>query len=399
MEEARGILDRGAPVDRVRTLASLPLVRIQLLFPSKTTGSHIPSRPEGFIDSVIETLHDAMRMLGQTQPGLHNEPNNNTACDQAALRFFSPANQRMLGPLNRDQQVANDNPRPGRTRIRRRLPFVSPDVRKDTSPRTMLEGPAWSPLVTPPRALSKSSETKTPAWSPLIALPRTLSTSSEAKPPASGQQVALRRSSTTVSEGKPPVRNHRVTLPKPRPRTASEHNILSAGKHVVTWRKEPSTAPKDKYDSSSNGKSQRRLCKEALLGAAQKWRFAPRSERLKYLLCFDDNDDPAAHKPPDPAEIRKDRMRYEHYAFRSIEMDTHPMKMYGTWDLHDLDLLKFWVNMNQHRMRSNSLWPPGYQPQGLWQEFMGPFQNTEQLMVSVRGGDRGSPGSDMKFID
>lgn len=157
------------------------------------------------------------------------------------------------------------------------------------------------------------------------------------------------------------------TLTPPSVKATSQKQTAHPSSHVFPRREDWRKAAKQEYGTTTTGQSERRKCKEALLRQALTWRTAPSEKYLKYLLRFDDALDRAPKREMALAEVERDWVRYEVYvAERTLRDDRMPTTIYGTEDRFELDLLKLWVNTNQHRIPSRRPWPPDYQPRHLW---------------------------------
>ena len=102
----------------------------------------------------------------------------------------------------------------------------------------------------------------------------------------------------------------------------------------------------------------RRQFKDLLFQEAKQWSYAPADARLKELMHFEDDDDESW--APSSEKLGAEQRRYEMYARNSAEKDTQPIHIYGTPAWYELDRLRLWVNINQHR--DGSPWPPDYEP-------------------------------------
>ena len=82
--------------------------------------------------------------------------------------------------------------------------------------------------------------------------------------------------------------------------------------------------------------------------------------RLRSLIKLDSESDDQDVGPINPERIDSDRNNYQYYARHKQERDPEkPFSVYGLPEFRDLDVLRLWVNSNEHMYRT---WPPGYTP-------------------------------------
>lgn len=99
----------------------------------------------------------------------------------------------------------------------------------------------------------------------------------------------------------------------------------------------------------------RRAYKQNLFEEAKTWKGHPPEARLKSLIMLDDENDDQPRRLISRERIDNDRRHYEYYAEnRQPRKHTQPFSVYGTPEFHDLDVLKLWVNSNQH---TRDTWP------------------------------------------
>lgn len=163
--------------------------------------------------------------------------------------------------------------------------------------------------------------------------------------------------------------NPRDELTSPKDAIWPASGNQSPGNHfpspTVEPRSEEVAAPTaDSSDSPTaslnDPKAVLKQCKEELLEEARTWN-ALSEKALKAYMSFDAADDCRALKIPSPRNIEKEWKRIEQLVATRSGRVTEPMRVYGRLDLKDLNTLRFWVNLNQHKTsRGPHLFPPGY---------------------------------------
>ena len=107
--------------------------------------------------------------------------------------------------------------------------------------------------------------------------------------------------------------------------------------------------------------ARRRSYKEALLETTRTWPGPPTEALVRSLIKLDDEHDDR-RMFVEPEKLHKDWGYYEIYARIGRCQDSNqPFAVYGDPLFRDLDILKLWVNLNEHV--GGQTWPPGYTPQ------------------------------------
>ena len=167
------------------------------------------------------------------------------------------------------------------------------------------------------------------------------------------------------------VRGISLNRPSPQPWTPSLENTQPTASDRTQAINAPENQVPANPDQDSSGTADvlaphnlanlRREYKEGLLDVARAWPGPPNEITLRSLIKMDDWRDDYRQFRIAEDKIHRDWENYEKYArigrFRNSSL---PFPVYGHPYLRDLDILKLWVNLNQHIFQT---WPPGYIPQ------------------------------------
>ena len=167
------------------------------------------------------------------------------------------------------------------------------------------------------------------------------------------------------------VREISLNSPSPQPRTPSPGNTKPSASDRTQALNAPESQVLANPDQDSSGTADalpphilanlRREYKEGLLDVARAWPGPPNELTLRSLIKMDDRRDDNRQFRIAEDKIHRDWENYENYArigrFRNSSL---PFPVYGHPCFRDLDILKLWVNLNQHICQT---WPPGYIPQ------------------------------------
>lgn len=128
---------------------------------------------------------------------------------------------------------------------------------------------------------------------------------------------------------------------------------------VVALTADHSSCP---IESPPNPQAVLKQCKEKLLKEARTWNAFP-EETLKSYMDFDAVHDRKALRVPSPDDIQLERQRMEQVVAKGSMRKTQSIRVYGAIHLNDLNILRFWVNLNQHILAGGPhRFPPGYNP-------------------------------------
>ena len=157
-----------------------------------------------------------------------------------------------------------------------------------------------------------------------------------------------------------------LETPPPQPHTLSSslRSSISGSQAYSTGspspRSPPNTSPERNDVSIEDQWALRRAYKRSLFEEAKTWRGYALEARLRSLIKLDSESDDQDVGPIDPERIDSDRNNYQYYARHRQERDPEkPFSVYGLPEIRDLDILRLWVNSNEHMYRT---WPPGYTP-------------------------------------